>query len=141
MKATITLTDKQLRIVLNALEMHFRLCMGQRYCGIADELAFQNVDLGASGTPEFDKVFSVCIHRKEDAENLLQQLFDTVSGRDWRHWSKTENTQNEIDIWSVIRHFFWEQREKTQEWEYWTTDADIPRQWGTEPLPEIERVE
>lgn len=141
MKVKLILTDKQLRLVLNALEQHFRLCMGQRYCGLADELAFQNVELGEIGTPEREALFDECIDRRNRAEDLLQTFFDICSGRDWRHWRKTPDVQNEIDIYSVIRHFFWEQREKKDELDHWTVDAGTPRQWGSEPLPEIERVE
>ena len=141
MKVRLTLTEKQLRVIQNALELDFRIHMGQEHCGIADDLAFQNVEMPPRGTPEHDKVFNECIWRRDDGLDALRRFFDVTLGRDMKRHQKTPDVIAEIDIWHVIRHWFWEQREKTEPFEYWTTDAAPPMQFAPEPLPKIERVE
>ena len=141
MKVRLTLNENQMRVIQNALEEFFRIRMAQEYCGLADDLAFQNVEMPPSGTPEYKAVFYECIRRRDDGIEALRKFFDITLGRDLKRTKKTPDVICGIDIWHVIRHFLWEQRENKDTWEHWTTDAYAPRQWGSEPLPDIERVD
>jgi hypothetical protein len=141
MNVKLTLSENQLRVIQNALELDFRMHMGQEYCGLADDLAFQNVEMPPSGTHEHDKVFNECIWRRDDGVEALRNFFNVTLGRDLQRHKKTPDVICGIDIWHVIRHWFWEQREKTEPYEHWTVDAGEPMQFAPEPLPTIERVE
>ena len=141
MKVRLTLSENQLRVIQNALELDFRLHMGQEYCGLADDLAFQNIEIPPRGTSEHEKVFNECISRRDDGVDALRNFFDLTLGRDLSRHRKTPDVICGIDIWHVIRHFRWEQREDKDTWDYWTVDADTPFQIWEEPLPEIERVD
>lgn len=141
MNVKLTLTENQLRVIQNALELDFRLHMGQEYCGLADDLAFQNVEMPPRGTPEHDKVFNECIWRRDDGVEALRNLFNVTLGRDLQRRKKTPDVIAEIDIWHVIRHWFWEQRNDAEKNKYWTVDAVEPIRFAPEPLPKIEGVD
>lgn len=141
MKVRLTLTENQLRVIQNALELDFRLHMGQEYCDLSDDLAFQNVEMPPYGTPEHKAVFDECIRHRDDGIEALRKFFDITLGRDLKRTRKTPDVICGIDIWHVIRHFRWEQRENKEQNEFWTTCADKPFQIWEEPLPEIEKIE
>ena len=132
------MSENQLRLIQDALEEHFRLRMGQvNLDGLADDLCQQNIDFGDPGTEEHDRLFDNYIERRENAMQKLREFMDICFDNSWERKQKTENVICEIDIWHVIRHFFWKQKPPEKRLD-WTVDAYPPSREGTEPLPTVE---
>ncbi len=131
---TIRLNENQLRIIQNAMEEWARLRMGQTI-DLADALAFQHFKYSDHTQEEFnDRIF-----RRNDGDSLLKQAMDTFAGSNYEHWRKTEAVETALDMWNVIRNFFWHQR-PSEERNPWTTDADPIFLWGPEPGIKVERA-
>lgn len=131
-------TENQLGIIMAALEDYFRLRMGQTYIGLLDDLAFQNIQVRKDGKID-DDVFNECIWRRDDAREKLSEMFDILFNRDLSRMKQTEEVKTAVDIWHVIRHWFWKQR--PPESRGIGTDSYDVMQIGKEPLPEIWSLE
>ena len=134
MNITITMTETQYKYVMGALEEHFRLRMGQTFIDLVDDLAFQNIERDKDGKID-DKVFNECIQRRDDGHVKLQEFYEACCGRSLKRWQKTEEVQNEIDLWSFMRHFLWSQRPIDKRGN--GVASYPPIQFGTEPPPAI----
>ena len=134
----MTMSDKQLRYIMNALEEHFRLRMGQALIGgLTDDLCFQSVDLdGADRKQKFDEA----IDRRDRGLEKLQEYMNICFEDGWKRKQKTKEVIDEIDMWHVIRHFFWEQRPADKR-PRWVVDADPVYLFGDEPMLRITIVE
>lgn len=132
---TVHLNEIQLKIIRNALEEWARLRMGQT-SDLADALAFQHFDYGNHTDDEFDER----IRRRNDGEILLKQAMNALSGTDYNHWRKTDETLIALDMWSVIRNFFWH-LQPPENRKTWTTDADPVFLWGPEPGITVDKDE
>ena len=135
MKYQITVSKNQMRIIQNALESYFRLRMGQ-FFDYATEIAEYGY-VYDNNNPENDRLFSDYINRRNDAEELFNKAY-AVAVPDPYNRRKTEDVQNAIDIWHVIRHQFWKDRPNHSDW---TTDSIEPFAIAGEPLCKIERIE
>lgn len=131
----LAVTDEQLRCIINALEEHFRLRMGQTYIELVDDLCFQNIVPEGEDGKMSDRQFNDCIIRRDEAREKLQEFMDICFNRDWRRQQKTEEVINEIDLWRMIRHWRWSQRDH-EERGYGVESYPV-YQFGSEPLPEI----
>ena len=107
--------------------------MGQTF-DLADDLAFQNYTY-KKNDPEFD----TRIARRDECKDYLDKAMSAASGGGWEHWQKTDRVRAALDIWQVIRHFFWA-RTPADKRQYDTVDAHV-HQFGDEPLIEIEEQE
>ena len=130
---TIRLNERQLRLVQDALEEWARLRMGQTTY-LADALAFQHFDY----TEHTDEEFNDRIRRRDAGEILLKQAADRFAGTDPCHWRKTDAVETVLDMWSVIRNFFWHQLPEDQR-DRWSRDADPLFLWGPEPGIKVEK--
>jgi hypothetical protein len=129
-KYTLTLTYNQVIVVRNALEEYFRLSMNQ-WSDLAERLAFRGIEMQDNNN-DFDTLIM--------ERNLANGLF-TVIGRvindPYRGTPMCENENIAVDIWHVIKHELWEQREDKTTM-MWSVDASEPWQTSEEPLPKIE---
>ena len=130
---TIRLNEKQLRLLQNVLEEWARLRMGQA-AFLADALAFQHFNYSEHTTEEFNDR----IRRRDEGEILLKQAMDRFAGTDPDHWYKTDEVKTALDMWSVIRNFFWRQLPEEQR-DRWSRDADPIFLWGPEPGIKVEK--
>ena len=130
----IRVNERQLRLVLAALEEYFRLRMGQT-TDLADALAFQHFDYKDHTEEEFKQR----LWNREDCKRHLELAMDAASQKNWKHWYKTEEVLTAIDMWSVLRNFFWKQRPQSERDPY-AREADPVFLWGPEPGIVIEEV-
>lgn len=132
-KYTITLNERQLRLICTAVEEYGRLRMGQTW-DLADALAFQNYEY-KKDDPEYDRR----LLRRDATRELLDLAMRAASNGDYMHFQKTEDVMVALDMYSVIRNFFWHQLPEDKR-EDWTVDADPVYIWGPEPKMKIEKV-
>ena len=125
-KYTVTLNERQLRLICTAVEEYGRLRMGQTM-DLSDDLAFQNYEY-KKDDPEFDRR----LLRREATRELLDLAMRAASNGDYMHFQKTEDVMVALDMYSVIRNFFWHQLPEDKR-EDWTVDADPVYIWGPEP--------
>lgn len=138
MNYTITLTEKQLVVIQNALEEYERLRLGQAF-EFASDICEQGVDL-TNSNPNREKAFDLYIERRNAFKSVLETLIrDVAFSGDNTRGGKTQEMLVAEDIWRVIRHFRWEQDDNPDK-SVWCVAADEPYQWSNEPLPKIEQV-
>lgn len=130
------ITEKQLRLILVALEDYFRLRMGQTYIDLVDDMCLQNIELPEAGE-ERNRAFNEFIWRRDTARDILQEFYIACLGRDIKRHQKTPEMEIAIDMWSEIRHWLWEQRPVEQRG--YGVDSYPVYQFGEEPLPRLER--
>ena len=135
MKYCLTVSENQARIIQNALESYARLRMGQ-FFDYATEIAGYGY-VYDKNNPENDRLFSDYIDRRNDAEELFNKAY-AVAVPDPYNRRKTEDVQNAIDIWHVIRHQFWKDNPNHSEH---TVDSYPPFPVANEPLCTIDKVE
>lgn len=133
-KYTITLNERQIRLICTAVEEYGRLRMGQTW-DLSDALAFQHYEY-KQDDPEFDRR----ILRRDATRYLLDLAMQAASKGDYAHFQKTEDVMVALDMYSTIRNFFWHQKPKDQR-NNWTTDADPLYLWGPEPKMDIKKAE
>ena len=132
-KFTITLNERQLRLLQKFCEEYGRLRMGQTW-DLSDDLAFQNYEY-KKDDPEFDRR----LLRRDATRELLDLAMRAASNGDYMHFQKTEDVMVALDMYSTIRNFFWHQKPEAER-DHWTTDADPLYLWGPEPKMEIKKV-
>lgn len=132
-KYTITLNERQLRLICTAVEEYGRLRMGQTW-DLADALAFQHYEY-KQYDPEFDKR----ILRRDACKEMLELAMRAASGGNLEYFRKTEDVQVALDMYSVIRNFFWHQLPEDKR-DSWTVDADPVYICGPEPKMNIEKA-
>lgn len=130
---TITLNERQLRLICTAVEEYGRLRMGQTW-ELADELAFLHYEY-KQDAPEFDRR----LLRRDATKEMLELAMRASSGGNPEHFQKTENVMVALDMYSAIRNFFWLQKPE-EERDNWTTDADPLYLWGPEPKIQIDKT-
>ena len=135
-KYTITVTQKQLIVIMNALESYFRTRMNQWF-DFATEVAHNGYEYDKEN-PENDRLFNEYINRRNDSQEAFEVAFN-IAAPNLYNRKKTPDMQNAIDIWHVIRYVFYLERPEPKD--HCTVDAYPPFQMGDEPLPTIERVE
>lgn len=125
-KYTITLNERQLRLLQTVTEFYGRILMGQTW-DLSDALAWLNYEY-KQDDPEFDRR----ILRRDACRELLDLAMRAASGGNGEHFQKTEEVMIAFDMYSVIRNFFWHQLPEDKR-EDWTVDADPVYIWGPEP--------
>ena len=98
-KWKVTLDEKQLILIKNALEFYFRFMMGQEMY-VANEFCL-NV-LGGYGVDEY-------CERREKAEQALRVCFRSVFPKGYCE-KKSDASVDMADMWSAIRHALWQER-------------------------------
>lgn len=125
-KYTVTVNERQLRLLQTVTEFYGRILMGQTW-DLSDALAWLHYDY-KQDDPEFDRR----ILRRDACRELLDLAMRAASGGNGEHFQKTEEVMIAFDMYSVIRNFFWHQLPEDKR-ESWTVDADPVYIWGPEP--------
>lgn len=136
MKYTLEISDKQAEIIKIALEEYFRLRMNQTW-DFADDICFDGFDCGSHTPEDFDER----IERRDMFRDELEKLLNTVHPLHFRGNKLREQTiemRRTQDIWQVIRHRLWIDRNGDKD--DWCVDSREPMPMSDEPLPKIWEV-
>lgn len=122
-KVTMEMTEKQAKLVLEAVEEWFRLRMGQ-YHQTADGLAFSGFEYSEEKRAEFDDR----IMRRNHINLILRAVMDIAFP--WSSVPRKLDPEVNIasDIWSQLRY---DLSEKDKMWDR------TPFQMGTEPMVKV----
>jgi len=115
----LTLTEKQLRVVMTALDWFFRLQMGQ-FFDYTTEIALNGYVYDAND-PENSEKFDQYINRRNDSQEMFEKAFRIAQPVMSR---KTEDMIVSEDVWRLIRYFFWQRRPEPKP--HYTVDAYPP---------------
>ena len=131
-KYTLTITEKQAVLIKDALEEYFRIRMNQ-WMDLAESLAMKNIDLSPE-LPRHKEIFEKYLHNRD----AVQKIFECAGRILWEGNAnyKTEEQLIAEDIWQVIRHQLWKDRDAKVEW---CVDAYEPLRTSKEVLPEIKK--
>ena len=136
MKYTLEITEKQAEIIKIALEEYFRLRMNQTW-DFADSLCFEKKKKNHT-----EEEFNKCIENRDMFRGEMEKLLNTVHPLHFRGNKFREQTiemRRAQDIWQVIRHKLWIDRNGDKD--DWCVDARKPMPMTGEPLPKMERME
>lgn len=131
---TLTLTEKQIVLIKDALEEYFRIRMNQ-WIDLSNDLAAKNIDLSPEN-PNHSWLFDKYINDR----NVIYEIFECI-GRIIKLTGskKTEKQLIAEDIWQVIRYELWKNKDSENKSE-WCVDAREPLKVSEEPLPEMKKV-
>ena len=132
----ITVSKEQLALIEKATEWYIRTSMGQffDYCS---EIALNGYEYDKSN-PDNDRLFDEYIQRRNESQEMFDKAYNVAAPNLFER-KKTQDVQNAIDIWHVIRYFRYLERPEPKD--HHTVDAYPPYQNGSEPLPKVEKVE
>lgn len=131
----LTLSENQLRVVMIGLESYFRTRMGQ-FFDFASDVARNGFEY-TKDNPENDRLFNEYIYRRNESQELFEHAYDVASPNPYER-KKTKDMVTAIDIWHVIRHQRYLDREEPKD--HYTVDAYPPFPSDGEPLPKIEAI-
>lgn len=134
-KYILELNKNQIHLVKYALEEYFRIRMGQ-WRDLAESLASKNIDLSADNS-HHEKIFDRYLMERETVEKVLKCAGDILWGSPSFSNPKSEDQLIAEDIWQVIRHELWKDKQNRDNW---CVDSREPLQVSKEPLPEM-RIE
>lgn len=125
------LSEKQLVVIMKALDEYCRVRMGQ-FFDLSDELAFMGFDYQNHTDAEFDER----IERKDAAKSVFEGAY-RIACPVWRQ--KSEMAMVAEDLWRVIRHERWLEQPDDEKY-HWTVDAADPLIISGEPPATVRRV-
>lgn len=126
---TITLTEKQLDLIGKAVEMMLRTGMGQMY-NLAEWITLTGHD-----TPSCTE-FDVYIAERCLIQTVLEGISRYVAA--FPHGKGESGSLQELKtLYEAVRH---QQRQDSKR-PMWDVRANEPMKFGSEPVPEIERVD
>lgn len=136
---TLTVSETQLALIGEALNSYTRLRLGQ-YSDYVNEIA-ENGYVYDKSNPNNARLFNEYIKRRNDAQELLEQAYN-VAAPDVYKRKISQQMQNAIDIWHVIRYQFYLNRKAQPGFvEHYTVDSYPPSQFGDEPLPKLKKID
>lgn len=134
-KYKLTLTEKQVRAIMHALELRFRIDLCQE-SDLAEILAAKNFDF-SHDNPEHERLFSIFIERRDNIQKILKAVFE-ISKPFWEENKRDITALRCQDIWGVLRHQLWKDNpNKTT----WSVDSRAPLKESDLELPIIESVD
>lgn len=128
-KYRITLTEKQLALVETAVEMMLRTGMGQMY-DLAEWLTLSGYDT-PSGV-EFDIYLAQRCLIQSMLEGITRDVAECPHGK-----GESNSVQELKTLYETIGHQQWKDSGEPE----WDVRSHKPIKCGSEPVPEIERVE
>ena len=134
MRYTLELSEEQAEIIKIALEEYFRLRLNQWFY-FATNIALCGYEYDES-EPDNDKKFDDYINRRNESQELFEKAFRTAQPN---YQMKTDEMMIAEDIWQVIRHKLWIDRNGDKD--DWCADSREPMPMTDEPLPKMERME
>lgn len=127
----ITCTEGQLRLINDAIEMSFRLLLGQ-YFDYTNELAFAGFDYANHTDADFDD--------RNTRSNLAYALLSAIHRQLFSEArAKTPKENALIEIWGTIRHQLWLDREEPKP--HGTVDSFSPLRLSGLPPVKVRKVE
>lgn len=124
-KVTIEMSERQARIVLEAVEEWFRLRIGQGH-NLSNGLAFLGYKHSEAKPGDFD----LRIERRDNLDAVVHAMMEIAFP--WRKHGISDGVEPEVhiasDIWSQLR---WELSEKHALWDR------TPFQMGSEPMVKV----
>ena len=124
----ITLTEKQLALIGNAVETLMRAGRGQMH-DLAEWLT-----LAGNDYPRGSDLF--CLYVTE--RNLIQSVLEGIMRNEAAHNKEESEPLRELTmLYEAIRYQQWEDRKTPQ----WGAGSHKPIKCGKEPVPEIERID
>ena len=105
MKIQIDLTEEQLDLMINALEVTFRIMMKQGSI-VADLLAEMPFKKDFSGERQWERAFDRYLIERDVASKLMTSVADVLYG-DYTN-RLPEDAHRYSDIWSALRHLQYE---------------------------------
>lgn len=135
-KYCITLSKKQLEAVRDALELRFRIDLGQEF-ELADLLARKNVDFNPKN-PNRQRIFDEYIQRKDHISIILKALFEIAQPKWLQSHGRDEDALICEDVWQVIRYQLAQDYPKKFSYE---VNGRFPLQCSNETLPTITKIE
>lgn len=133
MRYTLEITEKQAEIIKIALEEYFRLRLNQWF-DFATNIALCGYEYDKND-PENDKKFDDYINRRNESQELFEKAFRIAQPN---YQLKTVEMMIAEDIWQVIRHKLWIDRNGDKD--DWCADSREPMPMTDEPLPKMERA-
>lgn len=128
----VQMNDRQLRLIMTAMEEYGRLRMGQTW-DLSDDLAFQHYKREEEREKGEYTEFNKRILRRDACRELLDLAMRAASGGDYmNHFQKTENVEVALDMYSTIRNFFWNQKPEEERKE-WTVASNPLYIFGPDP--------
>ena len=133
---TLEITEEQAIIIKIALEEYFRLRMNQTW-DFADDICFDGFNYESHTPEDFDER----IERRDMFRDELEKLLNTVhplhfQGNKFRE--QTIEMRRAQDIWQVIRHKLWIDRNGDKD--DWCADSREPMPMSDEPLPKMKGI-
>lgn len=130
MKLKIELSEEQLQLLINALEVNFRFMMGQG--SIVADLLSQCPDKSKfNDEKEWNKVFDRYLLTRDLAGKLLNDCSELMYGNRLLH----EDTHRLSDMWSVLRHTKYNLQQNRDDWD---VRGDKPFQMSDWELMKVE---
>lgn len=128
----ITLTEKQLNLIGKAVEMMLRTSMGQMY-DLAEWLTLSGYAF-PSGSTEFD----IYLAQRNLIESVLEGISRDITESQFPHGKGESNSVQELKtLYEAIRHQQW----KDSGADEWDVRSHKPMMCGSDPVPNIERVD
>ncbi len=133
-KIELELTEEQLSLMINALEVTFRIMMGQGNI-VADLLAEYPAKSKISDKKRWEAAFSNYLTRKKCAEYQLYAMSKTLYGE---YRELPEDTHRYSDMWSALRHLQYQIHPHDDGWD---TRADEPFAMSDYPMMRVNLIE
>lgn len=135
----VRMNERQLRLIMTAMEEYGRLRMGQTW-DLSDDLAFQHYDRKAEQESGEHNEFDRRILRRDACRELLDLAMRAACGGNYLdHWQKTEDVEVALDMYCTVRKFFWEQKPEAEK-DTWTVASGPLYLMGPDQKIEIEKV-
>lgn len=132
MKIQIELTEEQLNLIINALEITFRTMMGQ---GFTVAILMSEIPRKADYDDEqiFKKNLDKCIMERDVAVKLINTLSSVLYGSD----ELPKNAHRYSDMWSALRHLQYQLHPH----DGYDTRKSEPFQMSDYPMMKVELIE
>ena len=110
MTLRIELSEEQLQLLINALEVNFRFMMGQG--NIVADLLSQCPDKSKMDKRAWDRAFDRYLLTRDFAGKLLNNCSEIMYER-----TLHEDTHRLSDMWSVLRHVQYNLQQNKDDWD------------------------
>lgn len=133
MKLEIELSEEQLALMINALEVTFRIMMGQGSI-VSNLLAECPVKSECKDKESWDNAFHMYLARRECAEYQINALSDTLYGA---YGPLPEDAYRYSDMWSALRHLQYQLHPT----DHWDVRSSKSFQMSDYPMMKVELIE
>lgn len=125
----ITMTEKQLVLVGNAVELMMRTGMGQTF-ELAEWIAYPGYDMPSG------REFDVYLAQRNLVKGVLDGIMKDIQIAPHRN-EKSDPVRELTTLHEAIGHRQWLDSGEPE----WDVRSHKPMMWGKEPVPKIERID